>query len=163
MIDTVANRNVLPPVVWWLNTPQDVGNTRAVTARNNWFRGFISPSVSKACNTTQAYQKYYLFRHFFDNSIHVMYTLYQMRVRHYSKATELTYAMPDLLFVDVACEYVLASCSGQAISISLNLANHISLLTCPVYFLRNVLKKSILNIKIMWTCCVRWLSRPISS
>ena len=40
----------------------------------------------------------------------------------------------------------------------LNLANHISLLTCPVYFLRNVLKNSILNIKIMRTCCARWLS-----
>jgi len=55
------------------------------------------------------------------------------------------------------------SCSGQAISILLNLANHISLLTWPVYLLRNVLKNSILNIKIMQTCCARWLSRPISS
>ena len=33
------------------------------------------------------------------------------------------------------------SCSGQAISILLNLADHISLLTCPVCFLRTVLKK----------------------
>jgi len=38
------------------------------------------------------------------------------------------------------------------ISILLNLGSHISLLTCPVYVLRTVLKNSTLNIKIMQIC-----------
>ena len=50
------------------------------------------------------------------------------------------------------------SCSGQAISILLNLANHTSLLSCPVCFLWNVPKNSTLNIEIMRTRNAKWLS-----
>jgi len=47
----------------------------------------------------------------------------------------------DLNFLDYAVNrFFMKFFSGQAISILLNLGNQISLLTCPVCFLRNVLK-----------------------
>ena len=48
------------------------------------------------------------------------------------------------------------SCFGQAISILLNLADHTSLLTCPVCFLWNMPKNSTLNIEIMRTHYAKW-------